>query len=58
MYSKVMKVLVKSLKTATEQHYKTNKTNKNAYIKFVSSLNLLNLDNFVHCNSLCDGDEH
>ena len=51
-----MKIVVKNLKNANEQHNYTNKINKTAYIKFVSSLISLNLDWFIHYNSICDGD--
>ena len=58
MRSKVMKILVKSWKNATEQHDKGNKTNKNAGIKLERALNSLNVYYFIHYSSFCDEDEH
>ena len=39
MHSKFMKVFVKSCKTATEQPYNGDETNRNACIKFKCALN-------------------
>jgi len=58
MRSKVVIVFVKSFKNATEQHHKSNKTNKNGGIELERALHFLNLDNCIHYSSFCDEDEH
>ncbi len=58
MHSKVMKVLVKSLKNVAERHDKVVKTSLNACIKFKRALATLNLDYFINYSSFCDEREH
>ena len=58
MRSKVMTVFVKSLKYATEQHHKYNKTDKNYGTELERTFNSLNVDYFIHYSSFCDEDEH
>ena len=52
--SKVMKVRVKSLKNAPEQHVYGSKTTENACIKCEHALISLNLYYYIHCSSFCD----
>ena len=54
MHSKAIRVFVKKMKNATEQHDFGNKTNQNACIKFKCALNFLNIDYFI-LNKLVEG---
>ncbi len=56
--SKVMKVLVKSWKNATEPHDQGSKTNENACIKFEFTFDCLNLYYMIHYTSVCDENEY
>ena len=54
MGSKVMKVRVKSLKNAPEQHDYGSKITENASIKYEHALISFNLFYYIHCSSFCD----
>ena len=54
MRSEVMKVLVKSLKNAPEQHDYGSKTTENASIKYQHALLSFNLFYYINCSSFCD----
>ena len=57
MGSKVMKVHVKSLKNAPEQHDNGSETTENASITYEHALISINLFYYINCSSFCDEDK-